>query len=151
MRGEIYKIDGRSIFAFGGASSHDITDGIIKMDDQGEWHKTARTWEKQNKLFRIKELTWWEEELPSEEEMNNGIYNLEQNHEKVDFIISHCASASVTALIGQGLYEQDKLTGYLEQVRERTEFSKWFCGHYHINQQVDDKHIVLYEQIVRIN
>ena len=43
-------------------------------------------------MYRIKGLTWWPEELPSEEEMQNGIKNLEKHNWKVDYVITHCAS-----------------------------------------------------------
>ena len=33
MRGQVFEIDGKSIFAFGGASSHDIAGGILEPDD----------------------------------------------------------------------------------------------------------------------
>ena len=33
MRGQIFEIDGKKIFTFGGASSHDITGGILETDD----------------------------------------------------------------------------------------------------------------------
>ena len=40
MRGQIFEIDGKSIFTFGGASSHDITGGILDpMDRVGVWQK----------------------------------------------------------------------------------------------------------------
>lgn len=34
MRGEIYNIDDKKIFAFGGASCHDIPEGILNMEDE---------------------------------------------------------------------------------------------------------------------
>lgn len=34
IRGEIFDIDGKSIFAFGGAKSHDIQDGILNLDEE---------------------------------------------------------------------------------------------------------------------
>ena len=33
MRGQVFEIDGKKIFTFGGASSHDITGGILETDD----------------------------------------------------------------------------------------------------------------------
>lgn len=33
MRGQVFKIDGKSIFTFGGARSHDIDGGILEPDD----------------------------------------------------------------------------------------------------------------------
>ena len=101
-------------------------------------------------MYRIKGLTWWSQEFPTEEEMQNGINNLEKNNWKVDYILTHSPSASTTALLGHGLYEQDVLTKYLEQIREHTEYDKWFFGHMHINRQINDKEIGLYEQIVRM-
>ena len=37
MRGEIFDIDGKKFFAFGGAKSHDIQDGILNLDDK-KWY-----------------------------------------------------------------------------------------------------------------
>lgn len=34
MRGEIFDIDNKKIFAFGGAKSHDIQDGILNLDEE---------------------------------------------------------------------------------------------------------------------
>lgn len=43
MRGEIYLIEGKKIFTFGGAFSHD-------------------------KMYRREGISWWEDELPTKEE-----------------------------------------------------------------------------------
>ena len=37
MRGEIFDIDGKKFFTFGGAKSHDIQDGILNLDDK-KWY-----------------------------------------------------------------------------------------------------------------
>ena len=150
MRGEIYDIEGLKFFAFGGASSHDIQDGIIDPDEDEDWHKTASKWDRERKIFRIKNVSWWEEELPTHEEMQNGINNLKKVGNKVDYIITHSPSASVIALIGHGLYEQDILTKYLEDIRSIVEYKKHFCGHMHVDHAVNSKDIILYEQIIRI-
>ncbi|MCM1528459.1 MAG: hypothetical protein NC093_00495 [Alistipes sp.] len=46
-RGSLFEIDGKRIFAFGGAESHD-------------------------KQYRKLGVTFWKEELPNEEEMDHG-------------------------------------------------------------------------------
>ena len=33
MRGQVYELEGKKIFTFGGASSHDIDGGILELDD----------------------------------------------------------------------------------------------------------------------
>ena len=150
MRGEVFTIEDKKIFAFGGASSHDISDGILDYEDP-DWREKAKALDKQGKyMYRIKGLSWWEHELPTEEEMQNGIENLAAHDNKVDFIITHSPSASVTALLGHGLYEQDRLTKYLEYVRCNNDYVYWVFGHMHDNKQVNQRDILLYEQIIRI-
>lgn len=150
MRGQVFELNGSKFFTFGGASSHDISDGILDYEDEN-WRDKEKELDKQGKyMYRVKGISWWSEELPSEEEMENGIKNLEKHDWKVDYILSHSPSASVIALLGHGLYEQDVLTRYLEEIRCKTEYKRMMSGHMHINKAVNDKDILLYEQIVRV-
>ena len=146
MRGQVFEIDGVSLFTFGGARSHDIQDGILEKDDPRikEWSKNPF------KMFRVNHSSWWKEELPSEEEMNEGIQNLEKHNNKIDFIITHCGATSSIALYSMGSYKPDILTNYFEEIRQKVNFKKWFMGHYHDNYAINDKEIILYEQIIRI-
>ena len=147
MRGQVFEIDGVSLFTFGGAKSHDIQDGILEKDDPRikEWSKNPF------KMFRVNHSSWWKEELPSEKEMNDGIQNLEKYNNKIDFIITHCGATSSIALYSMGDYKPDILTNYFEEIRQKVNFKKWFMGHYHDNYAINDKEIILYEQIVRIS
>ena len=47
-------------------------------------------------------------------------------------------------------YTTDRLNDFLDMVDQRLEFQYWFFGHYHDNQAVDDRHILLWEQIVQL-
>ena len=151
IRGEVFTIEGKKFFAFGGASSHDISDGILDGRDKN-WKEKAKKLNEQGKyMYRVDGLSWWKEELPTEEEMHNGLENLKKCNNNVDFIITHSPPASVIALLGHGLYEQDILTKYLEEVRQCTEYKKHYMGHMHINRAINNQDILLYEQIIRIN
>lgn len=154
MRGETFLIDGKTFFAFGGASSHDIQDGIIdpaNYKSKSSLNKAIDRWYRERKVFRIKNLSWWEDEVPTKEEMENGIKNLEKLNNKVDFIITHTPPASVIALIGFGLYQIDDFERYLEEIRINTEYKTWLFGHMHDNRRINDKDYLLWEQIVRVN
>lgn len=145
MRGEIFDILGKKFFAFGGARSHDIRDGVLELDDE-----RINTWRYDySKLFRINHLSWWKEEMPSEEERQNGIKNLEKYNHHVDYILTHEIPASVTHLINS-FYKVDDFGRFLEDIRCDTIFKRWFSGHYHINREVNDQNIIFYEQIIRI-
>ena len=152
-RGEVFTIEDKKFFTFGGASSHDIQDGILDPDDfdtYDQFKKVWKQWDKEYKMFRIKGRSWWAEELPSEEEIQNGINNLEKHNWKVDYILTHTPPASIIALLGHGFYEQDVLTKYLENIRNKTDYKCWYAGHMHKNRIVNDKEMLLYEQIIKI-
>lgn len=150
-RGEVFTIEDKKFFAFGGASSHDISDGILDCEDPN-WKDKAKALDKQGKyMYRVKGLSWWEQELPTEKEMENGRKNLAAHGNKMDFLLTHSPSTSQLYLLGgKGLYEPDRLTNYLEDIRAEVEYKKHFMGHMHLNKAINDKDIVLYEQIIRI-
>lgn len=149
MRGEIFDLQGNKFFVFGGASSHDIRDGIL--DPVKDEDKIKKWQHDYDRLFRVNHVSWWEEELPSEEEMQNGINNLEKHNWEVDFVISHCAPQQVASIFSHGLYKSDILTTYFDYLLDRgLKFKKWMFGHYHDNRQIMSKFIMLYEQIIRI-
>lgn len=149
MRGEVFDLQGKKFFAFGGASSHDIRDGILDPVIDAD---KIRKWQNDyDKLFRINGVSWWQQELPSEEEMQNGLNNLKANDYKVDFVVSHCAPQTVASVFSYGLYKPDILTMYFNGLLDNgLEFDKWIFGHYHDNRQIMSKFIMLYEQIIRI-
>jgi hypothetical protein len=152
MRGQVFTIEDKKFFTFGGASSHDIQDGILDIDDPDINKKMKQMQSKGKYMYRIKGLSWWQQELPIEEEMQTGKYNLAKHENNVDFIISHSPSTSDLYLMGgKGLYESDILTNYLEEIKATTEYKRHFFGHMHVNRAINDKDICLYEQIVRIN
>ena len=153
MRGHVFDLCGKKFFAFGGASSHDIDDGILDEKDfatRSEFETVIQRYQWDRKLFRINHISWWEQELPSEEEMALGVRNLEENGNKVDFIISHCCPQYVAAVFSRGRYKPDRLTTYFNTIAETVDFDKWFFGHYHNNQIIMNKFVMIYEQIFRI-
>ena len=85
------------------------------MDDP-DYKKKKKELDKGWKPYRINHLSWWKEELPSEEEMNEGRKNLQMHDDRVDYIVTHCTSSSTAALIGHGVYKPDLLTEYLEEI-----------------------------------
>lgn len=153
MRGYVFNICGNKIFAFGGASSHDIDDGILDRNDfvsDEDFNKTVHAWRRSGKSFRINHISWWEQEVPSKDEMKFGCRNLEENNNEVDFIVSHCCPQEISSLFSHGSYKPNLLTAYFNKIAQTVSFSKWFFGHYHDDIQVTSEFIMLYTQIVRV-
>ena len=153
MRGEIFEFEGKKFLAFGGASSHDIDDGILSWEDfetQEEFRNTVHNWRKQRKMFRINRVSWWKEELPSDEEIQNAERNLAKVDFNVNYVLSHCAPQSIVSWLMGGFTQPDKLTMYFEDLARRLTFKNWFFGHYHDDRKIMGKFLLLYDQIVRI-
>jgi predicted phosphodiesterase len=124
MRGQIYKIDNKLLFTMGGASSHD------------KWH-------------RREGISWWSEELPSFEEYEEALNNLNDYNYNIDVVITHCAPDSIVDLFGYS--EHDKLTNFLDAVvKYRCNYDKWYFGHYHKDEIIDSKHMAIYNKIIEL-
>jgi len=121
MRGEVYTIEGKKFFAFGGGSSHD-------------------------KEFRTEGKNWWEEELPNETEYENARRNLSDNNYSVDYVLTHCAPTSVQSLLAPA-YEVNGLTEFFESLKDKLFCKKWFFGHYHKDEAVNDKFIAVFNNL----
>ena len=128
MRGQVYEIEGKKIFTMGGAYSVD-------------------------RMFRKLNVSYWEEEIPSQEEMEEARRNLEYHNYDVDYILTHTLPSSVKLLMGYDVsqeHEEDSdFTDFLDEVREKTSYKRWFAGHFHMNKIVSpaDNITVLYEGV----
>lgn len=116
MRGEIFRIQGRTIFTFGGAGS---------IDKDG----------------RIEGLSWWSQEIPSMEEYENAWSNLDQYGHEVEYIICHTCPDFLypyMRVVGDKNAGDEYLIGFLSRVvRESTAkgFTQFLYGHWHIDQE----------------
>jgi len=149
MRGQVFEIDGKKFFTMGGASSHDIDAGILDPDAP-DFKSKRKKLDRQHALYRVNHVSWWKEELPSDEEYKTARQNLEACGWKVDYIISHCCPKSVMDIIGNGMYQSDRLTTFFEEIKDRCDFDCWFFGHYHDNRVIMRKYAMLYAHIIEI-
>lgn len=126
MRGEIYHIDNKSFFVFGGANSTD-------------------------KEYRIEGKSWWKEEMPSNEEQEYGLYNLNIYGNKVDYIITHTCYPSALLKVG-GAYRIDELSDFFNQIKVTVDYKYWYFGHMHNDYRIiDDNTKCVYRDIEEIN
>lgn len=130
QRGEIFDIDGRSIFVMGGAQSTD-------------------------KMYRKEGRSWWKQEMPSMEEFENGFNHLADRLNHVDYIITHDVPDTIKDQLGGGSYKHDLISNYLQVVFESVQYKHWFAGHYHIDYdfEVDTNGelSILYNRIIQLN
>ena len=87
--------------------------------------------------------------MPSPEEYLTALQTLERVNWKVDYVVTHCAPTGIAKQIAPTC-DPDHLTNFLEVIRRRMKFHYWLFGHYHENQIIQDKYVLLWEQIVQI-
>lgn len=134
-RGEIYEVQGISLFAFGGALSID------------------RAW-------RTPGESWWQEETYNEAEYENAIRHLEAADWHADLVVTHTAPFDFIRQSGaQGTppvilhrrFGIDKTAEMLEDLYPKMHWKLWYFGHFHssmINKAMKFRGI--YKEIDRI-
>ena len=147
MRGQVFTLEGRTFFTMGGASSHDVGDGILDPAADGYHERLLRLLIEGKRQYRILGQSWWPEELPSEEEYSEARRNLDVHGWAVDYIITH---SPPTGLAERFDRPRDELTDFLEEIRQKASYRRWMFGHCHGDQAIDEKHLLLWEQIVRV-
>jgi Predicted phosphoesterases, related to the Icc protein len=126
MRGQIYTINGKRIFTFGGGESAD-------------------------REMRTPHKTWWSDELPTEDEMQGGVEKLVSAGWQVDYIFSYEAPSAFRRFLEPGEYDLNALNVYLECVREKCRYQKWAFGNYHINRRLSAEHEVVFDDVLRLD
>ena len=146
---QVFDLQGYAFFAMGGARSHDIENGVLnpKAPDFEEQYWAFR---RMGARFRVNHRSWWKQELPSKTEYEEAQRSLERIQYEVDYVITHCAPSSIVDTLGNGGYVHDHLTDFLEEVKERAKFHYWLFGHYHDNKIIDDRFVLLREQMVQV-
>lgn len=115
MRGQVFLIEGKKIFTMGGAYSID-------------------------KYMRKDGLSWWKEELPTNGEYREATQNLRETENCVDYIITHTAPREMIRRMGKYPDMHDaELTGFLEWIMYEVKFKKWFFGHWHTDEEFDER------------
>lgn len=119
MRGQIFDIEGETFFTFGGANS-------IDKDDRAEG------------------ISWWPEELPSYEEIEEAKRNLEKADYHVDYVLTHTGPEDVLEEMGYKVYDEaELLMDFFGDLQFRLEFRDWWFGHMHEDWHNDCYHCLM--------
>ena len=152
-RGQIFNIEGHTFFTFGGAASHDIPGSALDRNDpefEIKLKERRRDWIP----YRIIGESWWPQELPTEQELQTGLDNLAKADFTVDYVITHCCATELQTAIVHYLNKPSKadvLTDYFQILEGKLHYKHWYFGHYHYYLQADEKHTVLYNDIIKLD
>ncbi|MDE6373345.1 MAG: metallophosphoesterase [Clostridia bacterium] len=126
MRGQVFEIEGKTIFTFGGATSID------------------RYWRSEGK-------EWWAREQPTFDELDEGMANLKRYGNKVDYIITHSCGERALAYpqlrIAAGVKTMYPESHLLSNFEDAVRFRHWYFGHFHIDAKLSDKYTALLHSV----
>ena len=129
MRGQVFEIDGKTIFTFGGATSID-------------------------KDYRVEGVSWWRQELPTYAQLDEGIANLKRYDNKVDYIVTHSCSErafNYPAIRNCGAVKcvcpELQMLSYIEDVAS---FKHWYFGHFHVDAELGEKYTALLNDVKQL-
>lgn len=107
-RGEIFEIDGKKIFAFGGGDNPTIVQEQM-LDGLN---------------------------LPTPQEMQNASINLSMHNDKVDLVVTHDVPTRIKTIVNLEDNELCHLHTFLEDICATVDFKMWYFGKYHNNKLI---------------
>ncbi|GHU45995.1 hypothetical protein FACS1894120_1950 [Clostridia bacterium] len=165
-RGQVFDIEGFSIFTMGGGVREDL--GFSKTDSQDEldgldgFDKTAGF---------AKSGTNDAPETPTADDIAKGLAALQKTGGKVDYVISYEPPGSVgdfrtitnrsgvkmpgfTGKRGRaGALETVRTAGeklgFMDEIEKNITYGRWFFGKHHVNRIVTDKVFAVFDGIIR--
>lgn len=126
MRGQTFEIENKVIFTMGGGEDPEFD--LHENDDLAP-----------------------RKEIPTSQEMLNGVSNLEKYSYKVDYIITHEPPAKIRDFLKLSENKTLRVTAlgaYFDELSQQCEFSKWYFGSLHSDKFIADKYISLFKNII---
>ena len=114
MRGQVYELEGHTLFTMGGGCSVD-------------------------KARRYPGVDWWPQEMPSPDEYATARANLQKQGMEVDYILTHAAPEKVMNQIFRDHACEQELNDFLQWVMDNVQYRRWFFGHLHMDASLEDR------------
>ena len=124
-RGSMFTLQGHKFFAFGGGQTKEID-------------------------IRRESRTWWEQELPTPEEVKHGISVMQENNNEADYIITHEPPASLKEFLSFEVRQISHMHTFFDAVKNDCKFKMWFFGKVHKNKLIPPRYQCLFDEVVQI-
>lgn len=129
MRGEIFTFEGKTFFVMGGGESDDA-------------------------YMRESGVSWWEAELPSAEELRNGVENLRDTDKNINYILTYEAPTVAKDILRQRTKKEiiiTPLNTYLQEILKNVGYMHWYFGSLHIDMNISKKMTAVFNNIIQIS
>lgn len=128
MRGEIFTLEDKTFFVMGGGESED-------------------------RYMREEGVSWWKEEMPSEEELKNASDNFADANYTVNYILSYEAPAIAKDFLrlhtNQTVY-LSPLNTYLQELTKDADYYHWYFGSLHKDLDISKKMTAVFQNVIQL-
>ena len=124
-RGQVYTIEGKKFFTFGGGHSQDID-------------------------IRRETNTWFEQEQPTVADVEEGVKNLMAHEGLIDYIVTHEPPQSLKKCLDMDILHRLETDTFFEQLLTECAFGKWFFGKCHMNKIIQPEFYALFDDVIRL-
>ena len=112
MRGEVFTIENKRFFCFGGAYSRDSQRRILNQD-------------------------WWSQELPNAIDYETALSTLQKHGNSMDYMLTHQAPRKIIKELGRLHPCEVPLCNFFDILMERIDYKQWFFGHWHTDKEFE--------------
>ncbi len=123
QRGELFSIEGITVFALGGGESGDADE-------------------------RQEGVNWWRQELPSVGEIEAARRRLEGAESGVDIVITHHHPSVELGLIDTQRQTVNPLGAFLSDVAKTLRYRHWYFGMDHIDKSISSRMTAVFEKVL---
>lgn len=126
MRGQLYTIDGCTVFTMGGGEKTDM-----EFRDEPDAPQGA--------------------EVPTKEEMLQGVNRMEKAEYRVDYIITHeppSKTKDFLTLSTNSMSRMTALSAYFDELSSQCEYKKWYFGSMHIDKFISASQTAVFKNII---
>ena len=92
---------------------------------------------------------WYESEQITDDVKDIIREKLNKRLNKVDVILSHTCPLKYIPLEALKVEDQSKIDKstevFLDEIENNTQYDKWYCGHYHIDKNIDKIRFMMYD------
>lgn len=123
QRGELFDVEGVTVFALGGGESNDADE-------------------------REEGVNWWRDELPSVAEIEAARRSLEGAKEGVDIVITHHNPRLELGLIDAQRQTVNLLGAFLSEVAKTLRYRHWYFGMDHVDRAISPRMTAVFEKVL---
>ena len=101
--------------------------------------------------IRFEMNTWSEMEIPTRDELIEGVDNLQKYQGNVDIVITHEPPAKIKDFMMLKQPQEASITAintYLEDVNRTCNFKHWYFGSLHMDKFISSTHVCVFRNII---